>query len=297
MKTQANEAATRQQANEVISTSILNHTFTTSTGEGDKTVVTKHSLKDYRIKDKDGDGYTVIDILWEALDVQVEIDKARIKAKPFAEHMMLLAKTCSTPDQFRQLLHCAEESIRWGKAPKGLTPAERNMYNPAPQTYQDYKSRILKAWEAGIVPGREYTVETKVNGEPARIQQVASSPALMVKIAGQKQAQAEAKEQTVRGAQAGVEVTATGNQKARTKEGVKADILANSTEEEEPEEQASDADIKVMAACISLDLAGLLSRTLELYENAPETDQNKALDTIKRLNDRLAKVQQQSKAA
>ena len=52
-----------------------------------------------------------------------------------------------------------------------------------------------------------------------------------------------------------------------------------------------------MAACISLDLAGLLSRTLELYENAPETDQNKALDTIKRLNDRLAKVQQQSKAA
>ena len=276
MATQAKDVNTggrTSSPNEVLSNKILSTTFVVTEGKGRKAKTVKYEIGQFRIKDEDGDGYNVIDIMQEALGIQTEIDIIKKKAANFASHMMLLASSCASPDQFRQLLHVAEESIRWGTAPKGSSAKERAMYRAAPQTYQDYKSRILKAWENGVIPGKTYSVETRAKGVVKTITQAADSPAIMAKIARQKlEKVAEKEERKQQGQQAGVEVKPDG-----------------SMEEHTPKIKAE--DVKVMAACIDIDLAALLSRTLELFENAPTADQTKALDTINRLNNRLASVQ------
>lgn len=184
------------KANEVLENGILDQTIEVIEKKGRKVTTINRPLKDFRITDEDGDGYNVIDILREGEEVDAALEKTKGQAAIFAKHLMLLAGTCPTVDTFRSLLEVAEKSIRWGKTTKGMSEKERNMYRPAPQTYQTYKYRICKAWEQGIIPGKEYEVEKAIpkhqqkdDGKTTKKVMVkADSPTVMLSIANKKAA-------------------------------------------------------------------------------------------------------------
>lgn len=184
------------KANEVLENSILDLTIEVIEKKGRKVSTINKPLKDFRITDKDGDGYNVIDILREGEEVDQAITKTKGQAALFATHLMLLAGTCDTVWIFENLMEVAEQSIRWGKAPKGSTEKERNMYRPAPQTYQTYKYRITKAWKEGIIPGKEYKVEERIpkhqqkdDGKTVKlVTKKADTPTTMLAIANKKKA-------------------------------------------------------------------------------------------------------------
>lgn len=256
--------------NQVLENAVLDTTFSIAKGKGLELI----KIGAFRIKDKDGDGYNVMDIIREAQDVQAGIDTMEGKSKTFAEHLMLLAGTCATPEIFESLMATACLSARIGRKPKGLTNKEIALWKTMPQTLQDYKHRILKAWKEGIIPGKTYKILEGKKGQEKLVSKSASSPNVMAKIARFKKAEKEATDPaTVRGAQAGIDVHTDGELEQK--------IPPVATEAQE--------DLKTMAACVSLDLVGLLSRTVELYDLSDDKEKQTVINTIENLNKRLEK--------
>lgn len=230
------------------------------------------ALADFKIIDKDGDGYTMTDILDEAVSTQQVHDAAETASNNLQLHLVMMAAKCVKPEVFRALCELAEADKKWGKAPAGSPAHIRNQYTATPPTYSQYKSKILRAMEAGIVPMAEVELKRKLRKPDA---QGATFKLENVKLDSVRKMMA-AREQTElqsegEGVTAGVVVTAKGEQKLVGKGTNTTDL-----------EQA-----RIKAGVVDMELASIFSELTDVFIDAPKEEQDKAVKTLKRLIGRL----------
>lgn len=93
--------------------------------------------------------------------VLAEADKAQSviegKRETVAQHLLQLASTCSTPEQFEAGCASAEQNRKQRlteiAADKGLSKAERKRMTRLPAAWSNAKSIILRGWEDyGLIP-------------------------------------------------------------------------------------------------------------------------------------------------
>lgn len=87
-----------------------------------------------------------LDVAREATQLQVLSDDVAGREENFSAHMVALAGTCESPDEFKQVCEQVSDGLGWGKD------------NPAPRKWIIYKSTLLAAMKKGVKPGAEVLV-------------------------------------------------------------------------------------------------------------------------------------------
>lgn len=228
------------------------------------------SLASFVITDKDGDGYSMLDILNEAEAVQGDVTKAKASMGSLGEHMMLMAAKAAEGSVFRALCEMAEETKKWGKAPKGSPVHIRNLYHAAPNTYTQYKSKILRAMDAGILPMTE-AILTRTH-KPNKFGLTTTEEIVVLDTVNKLNAARQQAEPEGTKEKAGVVVDSKGEQHLPK---VKDSVL--------------------MANLINDSLGKVLGDISVLFENAPIKEQDKAIKALQALAKRLEKVQPEVK--
>lgn len=276
--TQANTQANHQVSNQALTEPNQDMGKLLSTNhnimDGDKSVSIK--LADFTITE-DGKPITIIDVIHEAeaADPKIESLTNQIKrvSGEVGTHMIMIAQKAGNPDTFAMACKVAEESLHIGRAPGGCSPEERKLYSGSlPNTWKQYKSKIIAAMKAGVHPGKEYEVTQKLprpnkaGDTEKQVKVQAVTIRKMQTIATDLKRKAEPKIE-----RAGIEVKQDGEQ-----------VVHMPTNE-----QAE--DIKTMAACIDVNLTELLGETLDLLSKADDDIVKGAIKTITNLNKRLKK--------
>jgi len=132
--------------------------------ENEKVISIK--LGDYTITD-DGQKLTVLDVLkaCESADRKLESLHTQIEriTGELSRYMVLLAAKAKDVNHLKAMFKVAEESLRWGRAPVGTTDKERKLYTgKLPDTYKQYKSKLIASMEKGVVPLHKYSVTQKL---------------------------------------------------------------------------------------------------------------------------------------
>ena len=108
----------------------------------------------------EGDKWNLLQVASECESIDQRKAKLEGDLQHFGKIVCLIAAKAGSVEVFRSLCNIVEEQKHWGRPHKDMPESVKKLYHGAPDTYKVYKSYILTAMEAGLMPGQEYTLVT-----------------------------------------------------------------------------------------------------------------------------------------
>jgi len=218
------------------------------------------SLNQYAIK-VDGQNFTLFDVAQECASLQGRADKLHRDSENVSQYMVAIAGKAGSPATFRALAVLVEEREKWGRAPKGTPKETANLYTASPKIWQQYKSKILAAMEAGILPGTEAELTRKLRTPDEKGQTEVKEKVKLDTVNKLNRARQEAKP-------------------AEQAEGPKSGIIVG---KDGGEHRFSPEQSKEVSPTLDIEIGVMLAEIAQLYDKVDENMQRKAKERLQRL--------------
>lgn len=233
------------------------------------------SISQFAVKDEDGHNFNLNDAANELAAIQSRADKLSRDSESASRLMVQIAGKCGKPEVFRALCSLVEEQHKWGKAPKGTRAEEARLWQGSPAIWQNYKSKILKAMESGVMPGQKVKIQRKLRKPDAEGNTVKEETVTLDTVRNLETARKQAEDKEA---------------DAKLGTAPKAGVMVSKQGEVHTSQPLPETELGVM-----------LAEVAELYKTVPEDMQAKAKDRIRRLIKDLEAAQpeqqEQAKAA